>query len=56
MFLSKFFTKNVTKKIVRFQYNFVPEHNPVKQTDVDKLSNFIKNHNKILVLTGIDVT
>lgn len=39
--------------IFRFNSSFVPKHEPVRLSDVNTLDNFIKRHNKILVLTGI---
>ncbi|XP_050537208.1 NAD-dependent protein deacylase Sirt4 [Daktulosphaira vitifoliae] len=56
VFIKNIITKNGTKKIIRYKSNFVPEHNLVKLIDVDKLSNFIKHHNKILVLTGAGIS
>lgn len=39
--------------IFRFNSSFVPKHEPVRLSDANILDNFIKRHNKILVLTGI---
>lgn len=39
--------------ILRFNSNFVPKHTPVQSSDASTLDRFIKEHKKILVLTGI---
>lgn len=39
--------------IFRFNSNFVPKHLPVQSSDANTLDRFIKEHKKILVLTGI---
>lgn len=44
------FNKNI---LFRFNSNFVPKHSPVQSSDATTLNCFIKEHNKILVLTGI---
>jgi len=36
----------------RFNSNFVPKHMPVQSSDAITLDRFIKEHKKILVLTG----
>lgn len=45
-------SKNI---IFRFNSNFVPKHSPVQSSDANTLERFIKEHKKILVLTGISV-
>lgn len=45
---------NSSKSLIfRFNSNFVPKHTPVQTSDAITLERFIKEHNKILVLTGI---
>jgi len=39
--------------VIRFNSNFVPKHKPVQLEDANTLDRFIKEHKKILVLTGI---
>jgi len=44
---------NSTKSVIfRFNSNFVPKHSPVQSSDAITLERFIKEHKKILVLTG----
>jgi len=44
---------NSSKSVIfRFNSNFVPKHLPVQSTDANTLHRFIKEHKKILVLTG----
>lgn len=35
---------------------FVPKHNPIVQSDIDLLENFLKTRKNILVLTGAGVS
>jgi len=39
--------------IIRYNSSFVPKHGPVQSSDASSLECFIKEHKKILVLTGI---
>jgi len=44
---------NSSKNLIfRFNSNFVPKHKPVQSSDANTLNRFIKEHKKILVLTG----
>lgn len=45
---------NLSKSLTfRFHSRFVPKHEPVQSSDANNLEHFVKEHNKILVLTGI---
>lgn len=39
--------------VYRFNSSCVPKHEPVQLSDANTLDRFIKEHSKILVLTGI---
>lgn len=41
--------------VYRFNSNYVPKHEPVQLSDTNTLNRFIKEHSKILVLTGIPI-
>lgn len=48
---------NSSKSLIfRFNSNFVPKHTPVQTSDAITLERFIKEHNKILVLTGAGIS
>lgn len=44
-----------TTVILRLNSNFIPKHKPVQLSDINTLENFIKEHKKILVLTGKEI-
>lgn len=44
---------NLSKSLAfRFHSRFVPKHKPVQLSDANILESFIKEHDKILILTG----